>query len=205
LTARRKSSVHLADVVRVLPKRHGLPRQTVRESQRWRMLEAVTEAVGKCGYAEASVADVITIAGVSRKTFYEHFQDKEECFLTAYEALSALLVAAMVDVREHRDGPIRRRAQITTYFDVLAKDPVGARVFIVDVLGAGSRALICRERVNDSFARAVLGTTVDVLRRTAIVGGVNAMTVAALLEGGNAKLPRLVEPVCMFIESAIRG
>ncbi len=189
----------------MLPKRHGLPRQTIRESQRWRMLEAITETVGKHGYAEASVADVITIAGVSRKTFYEHFADKEECFLTAYEVLSARLVDAMVATREDRDGPIRRRAQIATYFDVLAKDPVAARVFIVDVLGAGSRALASRERVNDSFARAVLGTTVDALRRTAIVGGVNAMTVTRLLEGGDAKLARLVEPVCEFIESAIRG
>ncbi|HEX7702020.1 MAG TPA: helix-turn-helix domain-containing protein, partial [Kofleriaceae bacterium] len=86
----------LADILRVLPKRaRGVTRRTVRDSQRWRLLESMTEAVARRGYAEATVAEVIEIAGVSRKTFYEHFRDKEDCFLKAYEILSDRLVIAM--------------------------------------------------------------------------------------------------------------
>jgi len=106
----------LADVMRVLPKRaQGITRRTVRESQRWRLLEAITEAVARRGYAEASVADVIEIAGVSRKTFYEHFRDKEDCFLKAYEVLSDRLVVAMKSAIEPKMSvATRRRAQLTT-------------------------------------------------------------------------------------------
>ncbi len=68
----------------------------MRDSQRWRLLEAITEVTAKLGYADATVADVIAGAGVSRKAFYEHFTDKEHCFLTAYDVLSERVLAAMV-------------------------------------------------------------------------------------------------------------
>src|SRR3954466_3544394 len=84
--------VRLADVVRELPRRaHDLSRREVEESQRWRMLEAVTDVTAKHGYADAAVADIIAAAGLSRKTFYEQFKDKEECFLTAYDVVSKRL------------------------------------------------------------------------------------------------------------------
>ena len=88
--------VRLAEVVRKLPRRaHDLSRADVSESQRWRLLEAVTEVVAERGYEGASVAHVIAAAGVSRKTFYEHFADKEACFLAAYDVLSSRLLRAL--------------------------------------------------------------------------------------------------------------
>jgi AcrR family transcriptional regulator len=197
----------LADIVRVLPKRGlGITRRTVKESQRWRMLEAVTEAVARRGYAEASVADVIEIAGVSRKTFYEHFRDKEDCFLKAYEVLSARLVAAMTSAaRPNMSAAARRRAQMTRFIDALVRDPLVARVFMVDVLGAGERALQARERVNASFSEAVLGREIDPIRRAAIVGGVNAVVVGALLEGRAKALPDTLDEMCAFITGALRA
>src|SRR5262245_41468079 len=111
MSPRRVPRVRLAEVVRELPRRaHALPRRAVRESQHWRMIEAITEAVGKRGYADASVADVIELAGVSRRTFYEHFRDKEDCFLTAYEVLSGRCIDAMVAAgAAHPAGKLRRR------------------------------------------------------------------------------------------------
>src|SRR4051812_48071138 len=105
--------VRLAEIVRELPRRaHDLSRRDVMESQRWRILEAVTEVIAKLGYADASVADVIAVAGISRKTFYEQFRDKEDCFLTAYDVLSARSVRSLVNVgAEVPSGPRRRRAQ----------------------------------------------------------------------------------------------
>jgi AcrR family transcriptional regulator len=206
MTRRPGSKVLLADIVRVLPKRaRGVTRQTVRDSQRWRMLESMTEAVARRGYAEATVADVIEIAGVSRKTFYEHFRDKEDCFLKAYEILSEQLVVAMKSaIKPRMSGATRRRAQITTFIDTLVHDPLIARAFMIDVLGAGPRALLARERVNASFAEAVLGTAIPPLRRAAIVGGVNAVVVGALLEDRAPQLPQLIDDLCAFIDRAMR-
>jgi AcrR family transcriptional regulator len=202
----RRNAPRFAEIVRTLPRRaHDLPRRTVRESQRWRMLEAIAEAVAKRGYAEASVADVIAIAGVSRKTFYEHFRDKEACFLTAYAVLSQRLIDAMNKAGEDRaPGRARLRAQLTIYLDVLARDPVTARAFNVDVLGAGAKALAARERVNAAFGIAVMSESVDAVRRMAIVGGVSAIVVEALLDDRAAELPELLDQVCAFMERAQR-
>jgi len=165
----------------------------------------MTEVTAKSGYAEASVADVIALAGVSRKTFYEQFRDKEECFLTAYDVLSDRLVHALVDFGANlRAGPSRRRAQMAAFLGALAKDPASARVFMVDVLGAGPRALKRRERVNASFGDAVLGDAVgEPVRRAAIVGGVNNVVAGALMESRTADLLALVDPLSAFVEDAL--
>src|SRR5438270_860325 len=83
------------DILAVLPRgRHAAPRAVVRETQRARMLEAMVQAVAEKGYAHVAVADVIERAGVSRKTYYEQFANKEGCFLAAYDAgVDALLHA----------------------------------------------------------------------------------------------------------------
>jgi AcrR family transcriptional regulator len=199
-----KRGVVLAEVIRVLPRRSPLSRRAVRDSQKWRMLEAITEVVAKHGYGDASVADVIDVAGVSRRTFYEHFSDKEDCFLTAYEVLSSRLVESMKTAGATKpSGAGRRRAQIEKFIAVLEHEPLSARVFMVDVLGAGMRALRAREDVNARFALAVLGPAVSPLRRAAIVGAVNAVIVGKLLDRQVEELPRLVSPLCSFIERAL--
>ncbi|MEA2379823.1 MAG: hypothetical protein QOD13_3730 [Thermoleophilaceae bacterium] len=77
------------DIPRRLPRgTHGLDRDVVEASQRTRLLEAVGRAVAERGYAAATIDDVVRGAGVSKKTFYDHFADKQECFLAAYEAAS---------------------------------------------------------------------------------------------------------------------
>ena len=80
--------------VQPLPRgRHSLSREEVRASQRRRMLEAMANATAEKGYVHTTVADVIKRAGVSRETFYEHFSDKEDCFIAAYDAgVEAVLV-----------------------------------------------------------------------------------------------------------------
>lgn len=202
------SRVRFAEVIRELPRRaHDLPRKEVESSQRWRILEAVTEVTARAGYAEASVAEVIAAAGVSRKTFYEHFRDKEECFLAAYGVLSDRLVASLVEVgAAHASGRARRAAQLVAFLGALHREPSVARVFMVDVLGAGPRALKRRERVNASFADAILGDAVpDPVRRAAVVGGVNSVVVRALVESRAPDLRELAEPLVAFVESALRG
>src|SRR3954463_12165075 len=82
--------------------RHRLTREEVLQSQRGRMLEAMAHAVLEKGYVHTTVADVLTRARVSRETFYEHFDGKEDCFLAVYDLSVDLLIetiAAAVPAR----------------------------------------------------------------------------------------------------------
>src|SRR5687767_6279952 len=82
----------------VLPRSpHKTVREEVAASQRGRLLVAMSDVVGEKGYAAATVADVLAKAGVSRRTFYEHFADKEACFLAAYDHGVAAMLAAVTE------------------------------------------------------------------------------------------------------------
>lgn len=173
-------------------------RKEARANQRWRLLEAVGQVAGRRGYAETSVAQIIDVAGVSRKAFYEHFTDREDCFLAAYVALSERLVAALVEEGAAVAGAARTRAQLGRYLEVLEADRALARAFILEVLAAGPKALRLREQVNQRFSELVFAhTSSDPLVRKAIAGGVNDVVAGALLEGRRA-LPSLLPSLIRF-------
>src|SRR6202050_1194157 len=103
----RREDMALIDKTRIVTPRlrpgpNGLPRGQVTEIQRSRMLAAAVDAVEEVGYARMTVAQVISRARVSRKTFYDVFADREDCFLAAFEqALSqASLIAREAYERE---------------------------------------------------------------------------------------------------------
>ena len=99
------SSRRAAKLNKRLPRgRHGLPREAVTESQRNRIHQAMIEVVSARGYPETRVVDVIGVAGVSRKTFYELFESKEDCFLAAYDVLLGNLLGEATDVFESKPG-----------------------------------------------------------------------------------------------------
>src|SRR5688572_25236353 len=75
------------------PGRHGLPRAFVVQNQRERILAAVGDVVSVAGYRDMSVEDVIVTAGISRRTFYEHFKNKQDAFLAAYDAVLVQLLS----------------------------------------------------------------------------------------------------------------
>jgi AcrR family transcriptional regulator len=177
----------------------------VQQSQRWRLLEAVVEVTARVGYAAATVADMIGVAGVSRKTFYEHFADKEAAFLAAYDVVADRLIAALVATgAAHADSDARRTAQVARFLAILDRDHAVARVFMVDVQGAGPAALRRRAAVNQRFAAALFGDArVPELRRDAVVGGVNQVVAAALLAPRVKSLGRLATPLAAFVRAAL--
>jgi AcrR family transcriptional regulator len=186
-------------MVAVMPRRRA-----VRESQRGRLLDAIGDAVARRGYPNANVADAIAIAGVSRKTFYEHFRDKEDCFLAAYDFVADRVLDKLVaDSSHHRAGAPRRRAQVTRFLQALTDDPLVARAFVVYVLGAGPRTLRRREVVNARFGVAILGSSVDPVLSKAIIGGVNTVCGAMLLDGRAAELPGRADVLVGFLEHAL--
>jgi len=125
----------------------------VAASQRTRLLGAVGREVAEKGYNAATIDDIVRAAGVSKQTFYEHFADKLDCFLAAYEAASDELFE---HVRAAQDGPEewveRTRAGIRAYLRWLAAEPALARVFLIEIAAAGPEALERRERMRDRYA-----------------------------------------------------
>ncbi len=174
---------------------HSLARAEVLASQRVRMLDAMAEAVAAKGYGAATVADVIETAGVSRKTFYEHFRDKEACFLDAYDAGVEVLMAAM----RARGAEIRPR--IRAYLETLAAEPAFARTFLIEIGAAGPRALARRQRVHEAFA-ALSGEADDLA--LAAVGATNEIVIRYVSEGRTAELPALEDTV-VRIYAALLG
>ena len=124
--------------------RHGLTRAAVAASQRSRLLDAMAQVVAEKGYAATTVADVVERAGVSRRTFYEQFTDKEACFLAAYDsALAAVLgrIHDAVGVVEAGGWRDRARAGVEAFLALLASEGAFARALQVEILTAGPAAL----------------------------------------------------------------
>jgi AcrR family transcriptional regulator len=130
------------------PEQDGLPRGHVTEIQRARMLSAAVEAIEENGYARLTVAQVINRAKVSRKTFYDLFVDREDCFLAVFERtldqVSARVVEAYAQESSWREGVRAGLAALLIFVD---EEPELARLCVVDALAGGPRVLDTRARV----------------------------------------------------------
>ncbi len=126
----------------------ALPRGHVTEIQRARMLSAAVEAIEQDGYARLTVAQVINRAKVSRKTFYDLFVDREDCFLAVFERtleqIRARVVEAYSQESSWREGVRAGLAALLIFID---EEPELARLCVVDALGGGPRVLQTRARV----------------------------------------------------------
>ena len=189
--------------VRVLPKgRHRLSRGEVSASQRGRILAAVVDLVAQRGYADTSVAAVVERAGVSSKAFYEHFAGKEACFLAAYDAGAEVLRRELGAVLDAPAPPAERVGRaIDRYLDLVAAQPAFARTFLIEVYGAGPRALERRLAAQRRFADAIaatLGVAGDPRARlacAALVGGVVALVTERVGSGAADAADGLRAPV----------
>ena len=189
---------------RVAPQpRNGSDRPAAAEWQRARMLHAITRAVSEKGYAKVTVADVVGHAGVSRRTFYEQFEDVEDCFVAAYEeATQTLLGEVETTIGAARAESWRDRFEvaIAAYLRGLASDRDVARACLVDVLGAGPRAVETRRHVYAQFVaqmralrhgrRDGKGEVADV-QFHATVGAIGELVEEHIFERGAESLPEL--------------
>ncbi|HEU4736710.1 MAG TPA: TetR/AcrR family transcriptional regulator [Solirubrobacterales bacterium] len=113
----------------------------IARSQRERLLEAAIRVVAAKGYAATTVADLTREAGISRTTFYAMFDDKEGCFLAAYDGVADALVRRISAAYEAEEGwPDRARAGLAELLEALAEEPGIARLALVDVGAAGPTA-----------------------------------------------------------------
>ena len=126
-------------------------------SQRERLLEAMVAAVAEKGYVGATIADIIGYAGVSRSAFYEHFRDKEDCFIVAFEEGARIHFDQIVRAAAAEETPVGQlRASVHRYLEVLADQPAYARTFLVEILAAGPEAAARREAINDRYVELAI-------------------------------------------------
>jgi AcrR family transcriptional regulator len=185
--------------------RHGLSRGFVARNQRERILEATITVVAEYGYATATVGDIVTTARLSRRTFYEHFANKEECFLAAYDAtVKELMTEVAGGWTTASDWRTKIRSSVEAFVGYIVAHPVAARACIVEVAGAGEAARRRRDEAIQAFAdflgaaARALSTQRDVspVAVELIVGGLYEFVYSRLVrdrpEDLAAALPELV-------------
>jgi len=194
--------------------RHGLSRETVTESQRGRIIQAMIAAVAERGYQETRVADIVEGAGVARKTFYDYFDDKGACFLAAYDQVSAELyetAAGAFNAAEDASWAERIRAAVAALLERLASSPEEARFAIVEVLAAGPKALVRRDAALREFNQLVEAgrreSSIDPpgMISVAIVGGVFELLYSEILHGATARLPARLPDIVYWITQPFLG
>jgi AcrR family transcriptional regulator len=151
-----------------------------------RLLDGMARAVAAKSYGETTIADIVREAGVSRRTFYEHFGTKAECLIALYEAAShnALeVLRSAIDPGQPWDAQIERA--LSAYLGAMAVNPALMRTLFIEILGLGPDGLAARRRVNQEIADFILvvANSASVAKRRslsppmamAIVGGINEL------------------------------
>lgn len=186
-----------------------LPPDLVSAVQRERLLAAMLRATAQLGYREVNVQDVIDRAGVSRPTFYEHFENKEDCFLAACEAAAERL-RKRLEARFAGGGERwreRLRAALEDLLSWVAEEPDAAMSLIVDARASCPAALLRRDELLDGFA-ACLDTEVRAeasgefppspIAAAGIVGGIEALLYSRLNTGATEDLETLLPSLMYF-------
>ena len=174
--------------------------------QRERLIDAMTELSAKLGYQQVSVAQVSSRAGVSSATFYEQFEDKEDCLIAAYVAAGQRIVSPLE--LTGGDSPSVARAAFGGLLPDLQANPAAARLLLIEARAAGARMRAERERAVEAFDARVeaaleavsSGRTLD-LPAEAMVGGVRGVAVWRLQNHADDELPALVEDLMAWMNS----
>jgi AcrR family transcriptional regulator len=193
---------------RLSPGRSGLAREQVSDIQRARMLAAMVEEVAERSAGNVTVAHVVGRSGVSRRTFYELFSGREDCFLAAFDDGIARIANEVVPAYEQPGRwRERMRAGLTALLEFLDYEPGMGRLVIVETLGAGPKALERRSRVLAQVITAVdagrsEGKTANApppLTAEGVVGGVLSVLHTRLLEGKRGSMLSLTGPLMGMI------
>jgi AcrR family transcriptional regulator len=178
-----------------------------------RILAAMAQLAAEKGYAAVTTGDLARAARISKRTFYDHFADKEQCLLAAYEAAAGQVydacerAAAADPAAPWRD---RVDAMIATYLKVLASRPEITRVFHVEIQAAGAAALELHLQVNLRYAALLQRIVRSGGERTlaqplaiALLGAVNELVLHAVAAGRAHRLPSLLTTVRPLFDAAL--
>jgi AcrR family transcriptional regulator len=185
---------------------------------RTRLLEGIAEAVAAKGYGGTTIADVVGAAGVSRRTFYEHFATKAECFIALYEAASRNTLSVLrAAIDPGHEWQIQLDRALTAYLGSMAQNPALLRTLFIEILGLGPDGLAARRRVNQevcSFMLEVVNGGREGQQRkppftrdmaVAVVGGINELVLKAIEEDRVGQLEQLAAPASQLVRSVTQA
>jgi AcrR family transcriptional regulator len=162
----------------------------------------MVEAVARHGYAGTTLRELVALAGVSRTTFYEHFESKQECFLATFDEIVAQVTERVGRAyREPEDFRERLVAGLATFMDLAVEEPAAARLAAVESLTLGAAGVAHRERgsqafelmIAQSFEHSPSERKVSAMTVRAIVAGIRGVMYRRLRAGRQEELPGLVE------------
>jgi AcrR family transcriptional regulator len=197
---------------------HSLTREQVAASQRERLLAAITHLVAEGGYASATITQTARRAGVSPNVFYEHFANKQECFLAAYDFFAVALlgrVAAGLQIGADWGGFIGSAAH--AYLEALESDRIATRAFLLEMDAAGPETRQHRTAAIAGFAALIAerhrqmriqDPSLGELPERIYLGlslGVRALVCGALEEEPSPTLTDLVPDVVLWATATIYG
>jgi AcrR family transcriptional regulator len=135
--------------------RHAPPLEVRQDRQRARLFAAAATVFARAGYADATAEAIAREAGMSKATFYEHFDNKEDCIVALFEAAVQVVVGAMRqagDTHVTDDPSTRVHASTRALLQTLADFPAEAQTLLVEIVGAGPRAMERRDAALDEVA-----------------------------------------------------
>lgn len=178
---------------------------------RHRLLEGMAHAVAAKGYADTTIADIVREAGVSRRTFYEHFSTKAECLIALYEAASHNALKVLREAIDPSHGwQTQVERALKAYLAGMASNPVLLRTLFIEILGLGAEGLQARRRVNQEIADfmlvAINGSPgkhkpLSPLMAMAVVGGIAELVLQSIEQDRVAQLQELVEPASRLLRA----
>lgn len=183
-----------------------MPRALVSQVQRGRLLDATAEVVAEEGYLATTVHMILKRAGISRRTFYEQFADKEDCFLQTYDEIAGHVLALADDACDYDEPPERQiESGLLAMMRFAKREPSAARVFVVEVMGAGPDARVRRAAtMQELTARVAAALQLRYPRREArlrarmVVGGVHEILYDALSRRKTHGLMTIPEAVVSY-------
>lgn len=186
--------------------RHKLSREEVAASQRQRLLDAMAELCSTKGYYETTIAEIVAVAGVSRATYYELFNDKEDCFVATMEEGLRRLQGAVLPVAMREDGgswPERVLEVADALLAFIAANPTYSKTAMVEALAGGERAFELY-----SAGTSMIATLLDQVRELAspevqlpktttraVLGGGEWLIVSEMIAGRTERVPELLPDI----------
>jgi len=193
-----------------------LPPDLIKAIQRERLIVAMLNAAAELGYLETNVQDVIERAGVSRPTFYEHFSNKEDCFLSAFDT-SATRLSKKVEVAVRKGGAVWRdrvRLGLEAVLKFAVREPDTARTMVVEARAASAAAVRRRVELLDEFARCLDEQARELLpdappqtpvTASGIIGGVESLLYSRLCKHEYDQLESLLPSLMYFVVLPYEG
>ena len=143
---------------------HGMAPEVVAGIQRERLLKAMVEVVTRKGYAGTTVRDLLGASGLSRRTYYDLYGDKEACYLDAFAKVATELTSRIRTAIEHADAPPDQvRAALESLVGFCVEEPAAACACLVESLAAGPAGRQSRAGLIESVAN-MLGPALSAMR-----------------------------------------